>query len=105
MSRWERTERRQRSTNAEQKRKAQALETEKLIAPRELKMPEPFYSALIHYFDSSRVNKLQLSDIDNLKRDLINIALNLCDGNKQAACRILHIGHATIYLYKTKYDI
>ena len=105
MKKWDDCKRRVRARKAEQAHKAKALETDMTLAPRELKMPEPFYSALIGYFHADNVKNLNIEDIDSLRRDLVNIALNLCDGKKHPAARMLQMGHGTIYLYMTKYDL
>lgn len=66
------------------------------LLPRELNLPEPFKSAVSHYFTAENVARLDWSQIEQLKKDMLNIALNLNDGNKTAAGRLLGLHRVTI---------
>lgn len=67
------------------------------LLPRELNLPEPFKSALAHYFEAENIQNLDWGQVARLKSDLLNIALNVCDGNKTAAGRLLGMGRDTIH--------
>lgn len=73
-----------------------------ILQPRLILMPEPFYSALIHYFHPDNVKKLFIEDIGNLRRDMLVIALNLNDGNNTQAANMLKVARATVLLHKSK---
>ena len=67
------------------------------LLPRELNLPEPFHSALAEYFDAENISKTQWGQVAQLKKDLVNIAVNMADGNKAEAAKILGISRNSIH--------
>ena len=67
-----------------------------VLAPTQVHIPEPFLGAVGHYFEQENVTKLKYEQVNELKVDLCNVALNMCDGNKTKACKMLGISRATL---------
>ncbi len=97
--------RKARKLNQNQKDKVKARDIENIVYPRKISLPEPFYSAIIDYFKKDNVKQLDVSKIKDLKRDLINIALNLNDGNISRAARMLNLSTWTVSQINAKLNI
>ena len=70
-----------------------------------INLPEPYDSAVGHYFEDTNIKHLDWSQVDQLKRDLITITLNLCDGNITQASVKLGMKRTTLVEIKNRMNL
>ena len=75
------------------------------IQKNAINLPEPFASAVGHYFSEENIQKLDWSQIEDLKRDLVIVALNHNDGNQTHAAKQLNTTRTNIFEMKRRLKI
>lgn len=71
----------------------------------EVVLPEPFKTELSCYFNASKFECLDWSRVDDLKKDILVIALRLCNGNQVRVADLLGMKRSHVFELRKRYGL